>query len=178
MVTTIQTAEKERVKQIVAEIVRQAGGVLLNKTRLAEAFWRAHLIFAESQPGYLSFWPILKGEDGPVIDQIDTILGELVVERALQIEPVRSADLQAFRFRITDQPTPGEPVSPEAAAAIEQAVACIQRDELPSASSHGWREAAAGEEINIYLDLIPEHEYEARKAKTQRLASALDSLWD
>jgi hypothetical protein len=91
MSTSAIVSERELAKQIIAEIIRQAGGVLSSKTELLRVYWRAHLIYAESQPGYLSFWPLLKTAAGPVIQDADLLLAELVAEGTLRIDET-SAD--------------------------------------------------------------------------------------
>ena len=57
--------DKEVAKQVILEIIRQAGGVLNYKTSLFKAFYHAHLHFAETQSGYLSTWPIVACREAP-----------------------------------------------------------------------------------------------------------------
>lgn len=62
---------------MIAEIIRQAGGKFTGKTRLYKAFYIAHLLYAEQEPGYLTVWPIVRMPYGPGIDCGDELIAEL-----------------------------------------------------------------------------------------------------
>jgi hypothetical protein len=65
----------------------------------------------------------------------------------------------------------------DAVEAIRQAVAV--RDEPPDLADYrslrSWSEAADGEELNIYLDVIPEDEYADRKRRMREMSTVLQN---
>lgn len=174
MSTATVVSERERAKQIIAEIIRAAGGMLSSKTELVRVYWRAHLVFAESRPTYLSFWPLLKTAAGPAIKDVDRLLGELVADGILEIDEAKTDGATGLQLKLTGQPAPGE-IAAEAFEAIEKAVAQRAQpiDLADYRSLRCWNEASDGGELNIYLDLIPEAEFADRKQRLQHLASAL-----
>jgi len=178
------TRDKERAKLIIVEIIRQAGGVLENKTNLFKAFWQAHLEFAKSRPGYLSTWPIARMPNGPGIDNFDLLLGELMAEGVLETDQIQKGEFEAFIFALTGQAPAGEPLSPEAVEAVKKGVAFVEGKTATQISkvshelSRSWNEAKDGEELNIYLDLIPDEEYQEQKAKMEKMSVVLREHWD
>lgn len=178
MPTTTALSQKERAKQIIAEIIRVAGGKLASKAELVRTYWRAHLIFAESQPGYLSFWPLSKTPAGPMIKNLDRLLGELVADETLQIDETTADGVTALRLKLAVDAAAGE-LPQEALAAVETAVRHPGEplDLSDYRTLRSWNEAADGEELNIYLDAIPQAEYAERKERLGGLAAALNSAW-
>lgn len=168
MSTVTIVSERERAKQIIAEIVRAAGGILTSKTELVRAYWRAHLVFAESQPGYLSFWPLVKTPAGPAIHDADRLLGELVADGILQIDETEAGG--GLRLELTD--LVGE-LPTESVEAIEKAVSQPGEpvDLTDYRSLRSWNAASDGEELNIYVDVIPDAEYAERKQRLEALAA-------
>ena len=71
-------ANRDRAKKVIVEIIRQAGGELTATARLYKAFYFAHLYYAETAPGYLSDWPIVKMPTGPGIHSCGGLVLELV----------------------------------------------------------------------------------------------------
>ncbi|MFH1269274.1 MAG: hypothetical protein ABIK89_26395 [Planctomycetota bacterium] len=170
--------DKELAKQIILEIVRQAGGTLTNKTNLYKAFYHAHLRFAETQPSYLSAWPIVRMPRGPGIDRFDVLLGELMAEGKLETKEVTLGEYRAFRFMLLKDVECGDlPVG--AVDAIAYGVAQVEGKaaERVSRESHdmsrAWREAEDGEELNIYTDLLSDEEYQERIERSRALAEAM-----
>jgi hypothetical protein len=155
-------------------------GGLISKTDLLRIFWRAHLIYADVQPGYLSFWPLLKTAAGPAIQDVDRLLGELVADGTLAIDETSTGGVSSLRLEPTDQCAAGEALPADAVEAIQQAVAL--RDAPPNlaqdyAALRSWNEAVEGEELNIYLDVIPAGEYAERKQRLEDMASVLNDHW-
>ena len=176
--------DKELAKQVILEIVRQAGGVLNYKTSLYKAFYHAHLKFAESQVGYLSNWPIVRMPRGPGIDRFDMLLGELLAEAAVESHQIECGDYVGFQFRL-GRGAPRRNVLPAGAIeAIAHGVEQIagksakQASDDSHAMSRAWREASDGEELNIYTDLLDAEQYSARKQHSSSIASALREVWD
>jgi hypothetical protein len=175
MSTVIVASERDRAKQVIAEIIRAAGGMLTSKSELVRVYWRAHLVFAESQPGYLSFWPVLKTPAGPVIKDVDRLLGELVADGILQIDEPSGKGVAGFQLELSGQPAPGE-IADEAVEAIEKAVAHpVEPIDLADYHSlRSWNDASDGDELNIYVDVIPDDEYADRKRRLEEMAALLD----
>ncbi|NQU21548.1 MAG: hypothetical protein HQ567_09710 [Candidatus Nealsonbacteria bacterium] len=169
--------DKNLAKQVIAEIVRQAGGQLDNKTNLFKAFYLAHLIYADRQPGYLTFWPIVRMPRGPGIDRSDVLIGELIAEEVLTVKQLDYGDFHGFRFELTGNCPDAAKLSPEAIEAISLAVKFVDGKSAEEVSdfshrlSKTWQEAQNGEELNIYVDAIPEDEYRQREARMTEIAS-------
>lgn len=172
MTTSTIVSERERARHIIAEIIRAAGGVVTSKSELVRLFWRAHLVYAESQPGYLSFWPLLKTATGPAIQEADLLLGELVATGELRINDLRGNGVAGLRLELADHEAP-HALPNDALEAIRQAVA--HSDEPPDLVNYTalrcWNESAEGEELNIYLDAIPDGEYADRKQELESMAA-------
>lgn len=173
---------KERAKLIIAEIIRQAGGELHNKTNLYKAFYHAHLIYAQSQPGYLSTWPIVKMPNGPGIHNGDRLLGELIAEGILSVEEIPVWQYSAFKFELVDPSAIEGKLEPEAVAAIEEAMKTVlgrsaaEVSEESHAQSRTWRDAKLGQELVIYADTVPEAEYQERKRAVEVLVETMRGI--
>lgn len=169
-------SNKERAKQIILEIVRQAGGKLDNKTNLFKAFYHSHLKFAESSPGFLSEWPIVRMPNGPGIDKFDVLVGELMAEGHLRTTQVQKGNVAAFRFTLTDKPVPD--MGADEVMAIRYGVMQVHGKTAAEVSkkSHrrAWQETSNGSPMNIYVDLIPDEDYE----RQDRVRKAVDGAFD
>lgn len=174
--------DRERAKNVIVEIIRQAGGELTATTRLYKAFYFAHLYYAEAAPGYLSDWPIVKMPNGPGIHSCGGVIAELVEAGTLATEHVPVGPFQAVRYRFTGKDLPGDPLSDEAVRAIQRAVQLVEDKSTTELSdmthefSRSWNLAEHGEEMNIYIDLIPDDEYETREENLGRIRKSLEGL--
>jgi hypothetical protein len=173
------TGDKERAKRIIAEIIKQNGGVFVNKTNLFKAFYRAHLYYADREVGYLSDWPIVKMPRGPGIDNFDLLLGELLTDGVLHVDEIDVGNKTAIRFEWTGQELHGERLSDDAIQAIRKGVEMVQGKTADSVSheshrdSRSWQEAKNGERLNIYLDSLSDDEYRRRVSHSAKLAEVL-----
>jgi hypothetical protein len=176
--------EKQRAKQIILEIIRQAGGSLTNKTNLYKAFYYAHLRYAAKNPDLLSTWPIVRMPMGPGIDKFDVLIGELVAEGMLEIEEVRFGEHTGFRFILTEKARQGKlrSLSEGACNAIASGVDAVKGKTADRVSqdshdqSRTWRDAKDGDELPIYADLFSDEEYADAKARAQQTAEILRRL--
>lgn len=98
-------------KKIIVEIIRQAGGKWIGKTKLYKAFYFAHLYYFESAPDYLSDWPIVRMPNGPGIDSGDELLRELAATGVLTRDFVPEGPYRASRYHLSERQLPGEPLS-------------------------------------------------------------------
>lgn len=176
--------EKQKAKQIILEIIRQAGGSLTNKTNLYKAFYYAHLQYAANNPDLLSTWPIVRMPLGPGIDKFDVLIGELVAEGMLEIEEVKFGEHTGFRFILTESASEKvrQRLSDDACQAIAIGVKAVKGKTADRVSqdshdqSRTWRDAKDGEELPIYADLFSEEEYADAKARAQQAAEILRRL--
>ena len=177
------TTDKERAKQIIVEIIKQADGSLRNKTNLFKAFYHAHLEYAKVNPDYLSTWPIVKMPHGPGIDNSDTLLGELISNGVLKCEQLQAGDFTGFRFALTGEPPAGSPLTARAIEAIRRGVEHVDKKTASEVSeeshdvSRTWRSARIGEELNIYLDLPDDDELNERDRAIRKIAADLGAVW-
>jgi hypothetical protein len=56
-------------KKVILEILRVGDGEWSGKVKLHEAFYFAHLYYANEHPGFLTDWPIAKLQHGPGIHE-------------------------------------------------------------------------------------------------------------
>ena len=174
--------DKNRAKQIIAEIVRLHGGEIPTKTSLFKAFYFAHLYYAKEAPGYLSDWPIVRMPNGPGIHEADSLLDEMVAEGTLSMRQTRIGPYDALCYRLKKNTIP-EGLSLEEIEAIKAAVDFVKdksASELSSIThefSRSWRLAADGDELNIYIDLEPEEQYLLRMRAFDKLDQAITEAW-
>jgi hypothetical protein len=173
--------DKELAKQIILEIILQAGGVLRSKTRLFKAFYHAHAKFAQTQPGYLSAWPIVRMPFGPGIDKFDTLLGELMTEEKIETEEIEVYGKEGIEFRLTSTNLKLDLLPEGAGDAIAYGVNQIKSKSAKQVSdeshvmSRAWRESSSGQELNIYLDSLDDDEYQEYIQGAQNIRRVIDS---
>lgn len=176
--------DKETAKQIVLEIIRQAGGVLNYKTSLFKAFYHAHLHYAETQSGYLSTWPIVRMPRGPGIDRFDVLIGELLAEGVVETHQIECGEYEGFQFRLGRNLQRRNALPPGAAESIAYGVQQVARKSATQVSdeshevSRAWRAARDGEELNIYTDLLSPTEYAERTKRASEIAATLEGVWN
>lgn len=170
-------SDKHRAKQILLEIIRVSGGRLRNKTNLFKAFYFSHLYFAKESPGYLSDWPIVRMPNGPGVDSAPSLLAELVSEGSIEIVSVPVGPFQAQEFRLKSDQLPNLPL--DAIDAIRRGTKLVlgkrarRLSEFTHEFSRSWNQAADGEELDIYIDLLSEDEYQRTRAETLEIVEAL-----
>jgi hypothetical protein len=175
--------ERAKAKRVIAEIVRQAGGKLTGKTRLYKAFYLAHLFFAERDRGYLTAWPIVRMPHGPGIDCGDELIEELELSGILERKQVPEGPWQTTRYGLKREGRRQEKLSAGATRAIKEAVefvcskAATELSELTHEFSRSWLEARDGQPLDIYIDIIPDDEYEMREREIGALHRELMAAW-
>lgn len=174
--------DKERAKAIIVEIIRQAGGRFRNKTNLFKAFWRAHVAYAGSHLAPLSDWPIVRMPMGPGIDRFNALLGELMLENVVEAEQVQHGDFTGFIFHLL--PGAPETLTPEEIEAVKTGVQSVDGKSAGDVSddshdhSRAWQSAKDGDELDVFLDVIPEDEYREREKRLRELVAVLDEERD
>jgi hypothetical protein len=174
--------ETKRAKKVIVELLRQAGGQFQSKTNLFKAFWKAHLSYAANNPGYLSTWPVVRMPNGPGIGDFDHLVSEMLADGWLTLGETQVGPNWAVTFTLGPNCPPASlPV--EAIAAIREGVKAVDgKSATASDESHRqsrvWRESADGEEMDIYLDLMPDSQRDRREANLAALSDALGSTYE
>jgi hypothetical protein len=176
--------DRELAKEIIVEIVRQAGGTLDLKTAIFKAFYHAHVRFADTQPGYLSMWPIVRMPNGPGIHRFDRLVLQLVAEKRLAITTFECGHHRAYRFTLGEK-VPCSADLPEGAfEAIAYGVGQVigktasQISHESHLMSRAWRDANDGDELNVYLDSLNEADYTECTTRAAEIGKAIDSAWN
>jgi hypothetical protein len=165
-------------QQVVLELIRHAGGAWVGKTKLFKAFYFAHLYYAAERPGVLTDWPIARAPEGPGIHNSDELLGGLVREGYLVIDSAHEGPYPECRYRLTERAPTGS-LPEDARRAIREAaeyalpLRASELSQITQERSRSWREGRDGEVLNIYVDLIPDAEYQKGEATFADLEQAL-----
>ena len=166
-------------KRLVLELIRKADGQVTGKTRLFKAFYFAHLIYFENNPGLLTNWPIARMPQGPGIHKSEELFDQLVKEGWLVIDHVHENVYPEYRYLLTEKANDLAPLPNAADLAIQRAVdfvkdkTAVQLSQLTHEYSRSWIEGKSGDLLDIYIDVIPDDEYERRKAQLVELQSNL-----
>ncbi len=91
----------DRAKQVLVELIRAAGGEWTGLTKLYKAFYLAHLYYADSAPGYLTNWPIVRMPNGPGVESGDELLTELVLADIITRQNARIGPYPTTTYRVT-----------------------------------------------------------------------------
>ncbi|MEO9595374.1 type II toxin-antitoxin system antitoxin SocA domain-containing protein [Rhodopirellula bahusiensis] len=178
----MQNATKTHAKRIITEIIRQSPGDRLEgKVRLFKAFYLAHLFYAGENADYLTEWPIVRMPNGPGIDRFDELMEELKAASLIEEESTKIGPFNAKCFRFSSQQTERLPAAEE--SAVRRAVEFIdgmtgsQLSDITHEYSKSWRDTQDGSELNIYLDLLDETEYEKVQSERRETESAFKEAW-
>lgn len=173
--------ERDRAKGIILEISKKHSW--FTRTELHCVFYLSHLYYDQLQPDFLSLWPMIKGPLCPEISECSALLAELVADGHL--EPVPGGNIGPFPRTLhifNSNPWDAE-LRPSDREAIDKAIAFMSV--LPSAPhtaiqehSFSWQEAEPGDELNIHLDIMPDHERDVERQKVMELAKYLEDSLD
>ncbi len=176
---------RTKAEDVILEILRTADGEWTGKTRLFKTFYFAHLYYANENPGLLTDWPIARMPQGPGIDKSHQLFAGLVKDGYLIVEVVHEGPYPENRYRLTEKGRDAVPPPEDARAAIKEATLFCQPktaaelSQITHERSRSWMEGKDGEILNIYIDTIPEDEYEKRRSAIEEaeklMASALGS---
>src|SRR5260370_20036873 len=119
-------ADAAQGKQVILEIVRQAGGSLEGDARLHMAAYVAHLYYFEECPGILTQCRFVKAFNVPAIEGSDQFLRELVESGALAAEVVKVGPFPLTRYYLGDQATLLPSLDLPAVDAVRKAVQFVQ----------------------------------------------------
>ncbi|HEV3262192.1 MAG TPA: hypothetical protein VG013_35395 [Gemmataceae bacterium] len=162
---------KTDAQRVVLELIRNADGSWDGKTKLSTAFYLAHLYYAAKEPGILTDWPIVRTPQGPGIHQLSTLLQGLVKNGYLTTERTQEGPYPDYRYRLTEKAAAELPLPEDVRAAIQDAVTFVasktaaELSQLTRERSRSWIDAKDGDLLDIYIDLIPDDEYEQEQEK-------------
>ena len=164
-------------KDIIVELIRQAGGMFEGTTRLYKAFYFAHLFYFESSGRMLSDWPIVRMPGGPGIDRGASILRALqddgvLVKSARPKGPYNETVYRLLSEVETDLDLAGRIAIKDACTFVENKTA-ETLSSLTHEWSRSWNHADSGEELNIYLDLLSDEDYELQLSQLQESQEAI-----
>ena len=167
---------KHLAKSVIIEILRQSGGHLSSTTALFKAFWMAHVEYAREQHSLLTDWPIVRLERGPGIGDFNScLLGTMLMDNEVVMADNGSG---GTCYELGPEPFSMD-LSIESKAAIAKGVKWIEGktpDELSEEShrmSWQWRELSENEEMDIFLELIPEGVISTKRNRINLIAAAL-----
>lgn len=175
---------KKRAKEILVEIIRQCGGDFIEgKTKLFKAFYFAHLYYAKNNPDFLSDWPIVRMPRGPGIDRFEELIDELQAEGLVAIEDCTVGPFPSTRYIVTEKGKLSSSPDKPSVEAIRETVTYVEHKTAAQLSnethaySRTWNDTSDGAEMNVYLDLLTDKEYDESKQRASRIKSQLDSTW-
>jgi hypothetical protein len=169
-------------EDLILEILRDADGEWLGRTRLNKAFYFAHLYYAIERPGLLTDWPIVRMPQGPGIDKGDELLAKLVREGYMTVEHFHDGPFPENRYRLTDKARPSRGLPGDAKSAIEKATIFCQNktaaelSQITHENSRSWNQAKDGDILDIHIDTISDDEYERRKVEVARLDKIMSTV--
>ena len=156
-------------KRVILEIIRQTDGEFAGKTKLFKAFYFAHLEYYDKNPGILTDWPMARMPEGPAIHNSRQLFAELKQDGFLLVEPIHDGFYPECRYRLTDKAKALPPLPSEVVSAIQRVVDFVrdkkgaELSDYTQEHSRSWKLASDGEILDIYVDLIPDDEYEQRE---------------
>jgi Protein of unknown function (DUF4065) len=171
-------------KHAILEIIRKSDGEFTGKTRLHKALYFAHLIYFDLAPGYLTDAEFARMPQGPGIDGGERILHELQDEGLLEFEAFHEGPYPDNRYRLTAKgKTLPIDLSERASTAIQRAVDFVQPrtagelSQLTHEYSRSWNlQEKLGGLLDIYIDVIPDDEYQKRQADIKEMEPAFDEV--
>jgi hypothetical protein len=171
-------------KQAILEIIRKSDGEFTGKTRLHKALYFAHLIYFEMTPACLTDCEFARLPQGPGIHNGNAILKELEDTGLLAREVFHDGPYLETRYRLTAQAkqTP-TPFPAKADLALQRAVDFVRGKSAAELSqytheySKSWNLARReGELLDIYIDVIPDDEFERREKKLQEMEPMFEDV--
>jgi len=168
-------------RELVLEILRQAGPNGLGKTKLFKAFYFAHVYYAKERPERLTDWPIARMPQGPGIHNHGELLGGMQRDGSVTVELVSEGPYREYRYRVADVAA-GQGLDGAALAAVREAASyCMdktaaQLSEITHEYSRAWNGARDGDVIDVTLDAIEPGEYEEREQGLRRLDAMLTNI--
>ena len=173
--------DRSLAKEIILEILRQAGARFRGKARLYKTFYFAHLYHYKEGNGLLSDWPIVRMPQGPGIDEGTQLLHELKAEGRIGLHSEECGPYKEVQITLTS-PEPST-LGPAEILAVKQAVAYVAEKSASDLSnetheySRSWLKMPDGAPLNIYVDVLDDEEYENTASEIDRLNADLAAVF-
>lgn len=170
-------------RDVLLELLRISDGQWTGKTKLFKAFYFAHLYYANARPGLLTAWPIVRTPEGLGIDKSSSLFAELTQEGYLTVEVIHEGPYPEYRYRLADKGYDAARPPDDAQASIkEAAMFCLSKtaaelSQITHDRSRSWREGKDGDLLDIYIDTIPDEEYEKRREEIVNLDGQLQAIF-
>ncbi len=171
-------------KEVILDILRVGDGEWSGKVKLHKAFYFAHLYYANEHPGFLTDWPIAKLQHGPGIHDDEPLIRSMVDEGLLKVELVHEGPYPEYRYRLTEKGRQATAAIPEDAHLAIEKAALFAKDRtatelslLTHNRSRSWNQGQMGEFLNIYIDTIPDDEYQRRQQQMGALSKNLADIF-
>lgn len=153
---------------LICEIIATAGSKLNGKTRLHKAFYVSHLLYWRETQKPLTAYPIVHMPHGPGIDEGDDLIDELEFTERLRVERDNSGVYPDTTYVLTKAVEIHPADSPRQRAitrAVKWALARYATDlsNETHENSRSWQITRDGQELDIYLDLMTDEEYNRLK---------------
>jgi hypothetical protein len=179
-------ADRRLTERVILEILKQLTSgkptpLPIGRDTLDYVFWLAHLYYAKSHPGYLTTWPLVRTRWGVEIKDAGALLRNLAEEELVRVEQVERGPFLVTVYSATGKDSAVE-LPAGGVEAIQKAVSLgpvfpPNGCDWPAAVSRAWRATPDGEEMDIYLDLIPEDLYQERRHQLEGLKETLGDLF-
>jgi uncharacterized phage-associated protein len=171
-------------KAAILEIIRKSDGEFTGKNRLQKTMYFAHLMYFGLAPDNLTDCEFTRLPQGPGLQDAENLLRELRDEVAVEWEQIHDGPYLESRYRLTARAGSSSAAVPaEAELAIQRAVDFVRDKSSSELSqytheySRSWNLARKdGELLQIYLDVIPDDEFERRKKKIQEMEPMFEQV--
>ncbi len=154
----------EAAEEVLLDILAIKGGRHESKTLLYKAFYLAHLFYWGEHDGVLTKYPIVKMPQGPGIDAGDALIQGLIDRDLVHREIERKGPYrcEVFTLRVKREIDPENPRQQAVRAAVDFLgdKTAAEVSSWIHEFSRSWRDAPSGAELNIYLDLLTDEEFE------------------
>lgn len=172
---------KEQAKDVLCMILLAAGGTLKKKVALYKAFYLAHLYFWQNGEGTLTEYPIVRMPQGPGIDDGTTLIQELENEGRIRVEKEPNGPFEEHTFVLTtdyktDRNDPRY-LAIDSAVDFVKEKSAAELSEITHQFSRSWQETPNGMELNIYLDLLDDKEYDAIQKRLKEAEEMINGVF-
>lgn len=172
---------REAAKTVICHLLAANGGSMRGKVRLNKAFYFAHLYYWRDSSGVLTDYPIVRLPNGPCIDDASDLLAELETDGAISITVGRAGPRTEYSYRLQRDWT-FDPDSSDGKAIMSAIEFVDDRTAAePSAFTHehsrSWQTTPNGQEMDIYIDLIDEDEFERMRKGVAEIRDREKAIW-
>lgn len=173
--------EREQAKNLICDIIEMEGGNIAGLTRLYKAFYYAHLYYWECGTGVLTSYPVVRMPRGPAIDDGPALLNELKGEGAIHMSVQMNGPYKenVISLSVRRHCDPSSDRYKAIKAAIEQVKGktASQLSEETHAYSRSWQSGKDGQELDIYVDLMDDMEFQKMQEDRKQAEDAVHAAF-